>query len=53
MRNKQVAALPYCAGRSGPKILLITTRTKRKWLIPKGVAHEGPQAAKGRRHRGI
>jgi 8-oxo-dGTP pyrophosphatase MutT (NUDIX family) len=32
----QIAALPYRVGRSGAKILLITTKGKGRWLIPKG-----------------
>lgn len=46
MKNRQFAALPYRVDRSGPRILLITTRGKGKWLIPKG------WPVKGRRSRG-
>ena len=47
MKSQQFAALPYRVDRSGPQILLITTRGKGKWSIPKGWPMKGrkPQAA--------
>src|SRR5262245_48350183 len=44
MKSKQVAALPYRIGDSGPEILLITTRTNGKWSIPKGWPMKGRKA---------
>ncbi len=35
-RNTQVAALPWRQGESGVEVLLVTTRTTRRWVIPKG-----------------
>jgi 8-oxo-dGTP pyrophosphatase MutT (NUDIX family) len=47
MKSEQFAALPYRIDRSGPRILLITTRGKGKWSIPKGWPMKGrkPSAA--------
>ena len=47
MKGKQFAALPYRVNRSGPQILLITTRGTGKWSIPKGWPKKGrkPRAA--------
>jgi 8-oxo-dGTP pyrophosphatase MutT (NUDIX family) len=47
MKNQQFAALPYRMDQDGPRILLITTRGKGKWLIPKGWPMKGrkPSAA--------
>ena len=44
MKSKQVAALPYRIGDSGPEVLLITTRTNGKWSIPKGWPMKGRKA---------
>jgi 8-oxo-dGTP pyrophosphatase MutT (NUDIX family) len=41
MPGKQIAALPYRVGRSGPEILLSTTRRKGKWSSPKGWPMKG------------
>lgn len=41
MKSKQVAALPYRIDRGRPQILLITTRGKGKWSIPKGWPMKG------------
>jgi 8-oxo-dGTP pyrophosphatase MutT (NUDIX family) len=38
MGKKQYAALPFCKRNSGIKIMLITTRNKGRWSIPKGGA---------------
>jgi 8-oxo-dGTP pyrophosphatase MutT (NUDIX family) len=35
-RTHQVAALPWRKGEQGVEILLVTTRTTKRWLIPKG-----------------
>jgi 8-oxo-dGTP pyrophosphatase MutT (NUDIX family) len=40
-RNKQVAALPWRRGEFGTEILLVTTRTTKRWLIPKGWPMDG------------
>jgi 8-oxo-dGTP pyrophosphatase MutT (NUDIX family) len=37
----QVAALPWRHGEHGVEILLVTTRTSKRWLIPKGWTMEG------------
>jgi 8-oxo-dGTP pyrophosphatase MutT (NUDIX family) len=36
MKNKQVAALPFRTTEKQLSILLITTRGKRRWSVPKG-----------------
>ena len=36
MKFKQFAALPYRTSDANLKILLITTRKKRRWSVPKG-----------------
>ena len=36
MRAKQIAALPFHTRDTELKILLITTRGKRRWSVPKG-----------------
>jgi 8-oxo-dGTP pyrophosphatase MutT (NUDIX family) len=40
-RNRQVAALPWRRGAAGIEILLVTTRTTHRWVIPKGWPMEG------------
>jgi 8-oxo-dGTP pyrophosphatase MutT (NUDIX family) len=35
-RTHQVAALPWRQGEDGLEILLVTTRTSKRWVIPKG-----------------
>jgi 8-oxo-dGTP pyrophosphatase MutT (NUDIX family) len=40
-RTQQVAALPWRHGKHGVEILLVTTRTTKRWLIPKGWTMEG------------
>lgn len=45
----QVAALPYVMVRGKPRVLLITSRETRRWVIPKGWPMKGfsaPEAAK-------
>jgi 8-oxo-dGTP pyrophosphatase MutT (NUDIX family) len=34
--TQQVAALPWRPGERGVEILLVTTRTTKRWVIPKG-----------------
>lgn len=45
MRNAwhtvQSAALPYRWTRDGPQVLLVTSRTTRRWVIPKGSVKSG------------
>jgi len=36
MGNRQFAALPFRVDKAGIEILLITTRQKRRWSVPKG-----------------
>ena len=42
--KKQYAALPYRLINSGTEILLITTRRKGKWSVPKGWPMKGQSA---------
>ena len=40
--RRQVGALPFRLGRDGkPKILLVTSRESRRWVIPKGWPMKG------------
>lgn len=40
--RRQVGALPFRFGRDGkPKILLVTSRESRRWVIPKGWPMKG------------
>jgi 8-oxo-dGTP pyrophosphatase MutT (NUDIX family) len=39
--NQQVAALPWRHGPNGVEILLVTTRTTKRWAIPKGWIMDG------------
>lgn len=40
--RRQVGALPFRHGRDGkPKILLVTSRESRRWVIPKGWPMKG------------
>jgi phosphohistidine phosphatase len=34
---RQSAVIPYRQGPSGLEVLLITTRKKRRWIVPKGI----------------
>jgi 8-oxo-dGTP pyrophosphatase MutT (NUDIX family) len=45
MKFKQFAALPYRMRDHDVEILLITTRKKRRWSVPKGwpIKHNSPQ----------
>lgn len=38
---RQVAALPWRRGKNGVEILLVTTRTTKRWVIPKGWSMDG------------
>jgi 8-oxo-dGTP pyrophosphatase MutT (NUDIX family) len=40
-RPHQVAALPWRQGENGLEILLVTTRTTKRWVIPKGWTMKG------------
>ncbi len=40
-RDAQVAALPWRRGKTGIEILLVTTRTTKRWVIPKGWPMDG------------
>jgi 8-oxo-dGTP pyrophosphatase MutT (NUDIX family) len=40
-KTRQVAALPWRQGESGVEILLVTTRTTKRWVIPKGWIMDG------------
>ncbi len=39
--TEQSAALPYRLSRDGPQILLVTSRTTRRWVVPKGSVKSG------------
>jgi 8-oxo-dGTP pyrophosphatase MutT (NUDIX family) len=36
MGKRQFAALPFCVTNSELRVMLITTRRKRRWSVPKG-----------------
>ena len=41
-RRVQYAALPYRrAGTAGPEVMLVTSRGRQRWIIPKGWPHGG------------
>ena len=40
-KSQQIAALPWRMGEQGVEILLVTTRTTKRWLIPKGWTMDG------------
>ncbi len=40
-KTQQVAALPWRKGENGTEILLVTTRTTKRWVIPKGWTMDG------------
>jgi 8-oxo-dGTP pyrophosphatase MutT (NUDIX family) len=40
-KTQQVAALPWRQGENGIEILLVTTRTTKRWVIPKGWTMDG------------
>ncbi|ABD86693.1 NUDIX hydrolase [Rhodopseudomonas palustris] len=44
MKLMQYGALPFRLTPSGPEILLVTTRNKRRWSVPKGwpIKHHSP-----------
>ena len=50
-RTAQSAALPYRIGASGEiELLLVTSRTRKRWVLPKGKIKPGvlPQASAAR-----
>ena len=40
-KTQQVAALPWRKGKKSVEILLVTTRTTKRWVIPKGWTMDG------------
>ena len=40
-KTQQIAALPWRRGINGVEILLVTTRTTKRWVIPKGWTMDG------------
>ena len=36
MSRRQCAAVPFRRGPSGPEILLVTSRKRGRWIVPKG-----------------
>ncbi len=40
-KSKQIAALPWRITENGLEILLVTTRTTKRWVIPKGWTMDG------------
>lgn len=47
-QRRQFAALPYCQDNSEIRVLLVTSRETRRWILPKGWPEKklsGPQVA--------
>lgn len=44
-KRQQVAALPWRHGKGGIEVLLVTTRTTRRWVVPKGWRMPGTEDA--------
>ncbi len=42
---RQSGVIPYRHGAHGPEVLLITSRTRRRWILPKGVVEPKMSAA--------
>jgi phosphohistidine phosphatase len=42
---KQSAVIPYRVGPAGVEVLLVTNRTRRRWIVPKGVVEPFLSAA--------
>ena len=38
---RRVGAIPYKSSRKGPRVLLVTSLTRQRWVFPKGIAREG------------
>lgn len=38
---RQSGVIPFRQGVDGPEVLLITSRTRRRWILPKGVVEPG------------
>jgi 8-oxo-dGTP pyrophosphatase MutT (NUDIX family) len=43
-RTRQIAALPYRFDEDGLRVLLVTSRETRRWIIPKGWPMKGKKA---------
>jgi phosphohistidine phosphatase len=41
---RQSGVIPYRHGVDGPEVLLITSRTRKRWILPKGVVEPGLSA---------
>ena len=41
---RQSGVIPYRYGAEGPEVLLITSRTRKRWILPKGVVEPGLDA---------
>jgi len=41
---RQSGVIPYRYGADGPEVLLITSRTRKRWILPKGVVEPGLDA---------
>lgn len=42
---RQSGVIPFRFASSGPEVLLITSRTRKRWILPKGVVEPGLTAA--------
>ncbi|MDX9861451.1 MAG: NUDIX hydrolase [Rhodospirillales bacterium] len=42
---RQSGVIPFRVGSTGPEVLLITSRTRKRWILPKGVVEPGLTAA--------
>lgn len=41
---RQSGVIPYRQGSDGPEVLLITSRTRKRWILPKGIVEPGLSA---------
>ncbi len=41
---RQSGVIPYRHGSDGPEVLLITSRTRKRWIFPKGIVEPGLSA---------
>ncbi|MDR3517091.1 MAG: NUDIX hydrolase [Azospirillaceae bacterium] len=53
LNHIQCAALPYAVEEGQSRVLLITSRAKRRWIIPKGWARSGVTAHQRAAHEAL
>lgn len=41
---RQSGVIPYRHGSDGPEVLLITSRSRKRWILPKGIVDPGLSA---------